>query len=160
MPRSLNLGPGYRYRSVDVTYRLGAQLPLPHFDSLPSRGTATTSLTQQVADPNKLIHQHYRESFLVKRTHHPRQQLPSDTLRVYLVDLVYSAAMVLTTIPRALAVAFLSLTCVASAYQNSSSAQLLRSQQDLFSGRPKDCPPWYVWSTKPGVHPTASGYTY
>ncbi|KAK4218881.1 hypothetical protein QBC37DRAFT_305318 [Rhypophila decipiens] len=57
--------------------------------------------------------------------------------------------MVLTTIPRALAVAALSLSCAASAYRNSSSVELLKSQRDLFGDRPDKCPPCFNCNVDP-----------
>ncbi len=44
---------------------------------------------------------------------------------------------------RALAVAALSFSCVASAYRNYSSIDTMRAQLSLMDDRPKDCPPWY-----------------
>ncbi|KAK3354314.1 hypothetical protein B0H65DRAFT_8042 [Neurospora tetraspora] len=46
-------------------------------------------------------------------------------------------------IPRALALAALSLSCVASAYQNYTSIDMLRAQMELMADRPKDCPPCF-----------------
>jgi len=49
-------------------------------------------------------------------------------------------------LPRALAVAALSLSCVTTAYTNYSSidVEVIRAQLDLMGNRPKDCPPWYA----------------
>ena len=44
---------------------------------------------------------------------------------------------------RALAIAALSLSCVASASKNYSSVDMMRAQLALLDDRPKDCPPWY-----------------
>jgi hypothetical protein len=44
--------------------------------------------------------------------------------------------------PRAIAVAALSLSGVASAYKNYSSIDMMRAQLSLMDDRPSDCPPW------------------
>lgn len=46
-------------------------------------------------------------------------------------------------LPRALAVAALSLTCLTSAYNHTSSIDMTRAQLAIMEDRPKDCPPWY-----------------
>ncbi|GAB1310569.1 FAD-dependent urate hydroxylase [Madurella fahalii] len=46
-------------------------------------------------------------------------------------------------LPRALAVAALSLTCITSAYNHTSSIDMMRAQLALMEDRPKDCPPCF-----------------
>ncbi|KAK3330063.1 hypothetical protein B0H66DRAFT_508897 [Apodospora peruviana] len=51
--------------------------------------------------------------------------------------------MAISRIPRAVVVVALSLSFVASAYQNYSSVNLMRSQADLLNSRPDNCPPCF-----------------
>ncbi|KAL2129266.1 hypothetical protein VTI74DRAFT_8003 [Chaetomium olivicolor] len=46
-------------------------------------------------------------------------------------------------LPSALAIAALSLSCVASAYNHTSSVDMMRAHLALMDGRPKDCPPCF-----------------
>lgn len=60
---------------------------------------------------------------------------------------------------RALAVAALSLSCFASAYNNYSSVNVARSQVTLMDDRPKDCPPWYgSYLPREASRDNANGY--